>query len=121
MRPAASQEISWQYTGLHGAQNALSGLQSKYVFNYPVHSGIFSWQRAFAHGLLARTRIGALQRYQRDPYGLWDLYGAWNRSRLRPFLQLSNVTSTSYQEIPEVAMPGRSVLGGIEIRVFGSR
>ena len=39
----------------------------------------------------------------------------------RPFLQLSNVTSTSYQEIPEVAMPGRSVLGGIEIRVFGSR
>jgi iron complex outermembrane recepter protein len=121
LRPVASHEISWQYTGLHGAQNALNDLQSKYVFNYPVHSGIFSWQGAFAHGLIARTRIGALQRYQRDPYGLWDLYGAWNRSRLRPFLQLSNVTATSYEEIPGVAMPGRSVLGGIEIRVFGSR
>lgn len=121
LRPVSSHEISWQYTGLHGAQNALSGLQSKYVFNYPVHSGVVSWQGAFAHGLIARTRIGALQRYQRDPYGLWDVYGAWNRSRVRPFLQLSNLTSTSYQEIPGVAMPGRSILGGIEIRVFGSR
>ena len=36
-------------------------------------------------GLLARTRIGALQRYQRDPYGLWDLYAAWNRQPDPPF------------------------------------
>lgn len=121
LRPASTHEISWQYTGLRGAQDALSGLESKYVFNYPAHSGVFSWQAALPHGMIARTRIGALQRHQRDPYGLLDVYAAWNRTRIRPFLQLSNVTSTSYEEIPRVAMPGRSVVGGVELRVFGSR
>ena len=67
----------------------VGGQESKYVFNYPVHSGIVSWQATFPHGLLARTRIGVLQRYQRDPYGLWDIYAASNRYRIRPFLQLA--------------------------------
>jgi iron complex outermembrane receptor protein len=121
LRPAPAHEISWQYTGLRGAQDALEGQESKYVFNYPVHSGIVSWQATLPHGLIARTRIGILQRYQRDSYGLWDIYAASNRRRIRPFLQLSNVTGTSYEEIPRVAMPGRSVIGGIELLMFGSR
>jgi iron complex outermembrane receptor protein len=121
MRPAAGHEIEWQYTGLHGAQDAIGAQQSKYVFNYPVHSGVFTWQGAFPRGFLARTRIGVLQRYQRDSYGLWDIYAAAGRHRIRPFLQLSNLTRTSYEEIPGVAMPGRSFLGGFELLVFGSR
>lgn len=121
LRPAPSHEIEWQYTGLRGAQDRLDGQLSKYVFNYPVHSGVVTWQGAFPQGIVARTRIGILQRYQRDSYGLWDIYAAANRYRVRPFLQLSNLTSTSYEEIPGVAMPGRSIVGGIEVLVFGSR
>jgi hypothetical protein len=30
-------------------------------------------------------------------------------------LQLSNLANTSYQEIAGVAMPGRSILGGVEV------
>jgi iron complex outermembrane receptor protein len=121
LRAASSQEVEWQYTGLQGAQDAIGGQESKYVFNYPVHSGIMTWKAAFPMGLTTRTRIGILQRYQRDAYGLWDVYAAINRHRIRPFLQLSNVTNTSYEEIPRVAMPGRSILGGFEVLVFASR
>ena len=117
-RASNTQQIEWQYTGLHGAQDALSDQQSKYVFNYPVNSGVVSWQGAFPRGIIGRTRIGVLERYQRDPYALWEIYAASNRHRIRPFFQLSNITSTSYQEIPGVAMPGRSILGGFEFLVF---
>ena len=34
-----------------------------------------------------------------------------------PFLQLTNITNTVYQEVAGVAMPKRSVLGGIEFRL----
>jgi iron complex outermembrane receptor protein len=121
IRPSAKHEMEWHYTGLGGAQTALGGLFSKYAFNYPVHSGVFSWQGSLRGGIVARTRIGVLQRLGRDVYGLWDVYAAATQRRIRPFLQLSNVTNTSYEEISRVAMPGRSVLGGVELLVFRSR
>ena len=121
VRTGQAQELEVQYTGLRGAQDALSGQESKYVFNYPVHSAIAGWTGILPGGIAARTRIGVLQRYQRDTYGLWDAYAAATRYRIRPFLQLSNITGTSYEEIPRVAMPGRSVIGGVELAVFRSR
>ena len=69
-------------------------------------------------GLAARTRVGAIQRLARDPYGLWDAYLAYNRGRVRPFLQFSNLTSTVYEEIQGVRMPKRGIVGGVEIAVF---
>ena len=121
LRPSATHELSWQYTGLRGAQSGLNNQESKYVFNYPVHSGVVTWQAALPHSLIARTRVGALERYQRDPYATWDIYAAYNGARIRPFLQLANVTGTSYQEIPGIVMPGRSVIGGLEVRLLSSR
>ena len=65
---------------------------------------------------------GVLQRLGRDVYGLWDVYAAvTTHRRVRPFLQLSNLTNTSYEEISRVAMPGRSIIGGVEVLVFRSR
>ena len=105
--------------GLHGAQDALIGQQeSKYVFNYPVHSGSrhvagrLSRRLACAHPNRGAPAVSARS------YGLWDVYAARTGSRIRPFLQLSNVTGTSYEEIPRVPMPGRSILGGFELLVF---
>ena len=113
--PAKGQTVEFRFTGLHGAQDALAGAFSKYVFNYPSQSGTASWQAALPGKILLRTRVGAVNRRARDPYALWDFCVARAGDRVRPFLQFSNLTAASYQEVAGVAMPGRTVLGGIEL------
>jgi iron complex outermembrane recepter protein len=116
----AGQQIDVAYTGLYGALAALGGLQSKYVFNYPSASAVVSW-RAALRELLFRTRVGILNRRGRDPYALWDFNAAWNGRRMRPFLQFANITSAQYQEIAGVPMPGRSIVGGVELVIFSRK
>ncbi len=99
---------------MRGAAAGQGGLISKYVFNYPVHSGVFAWTGGW-RGVVARTRLGAVERRERSPYGLWDVSAAWTRGPVRPYFQAANLTGARYQEIPGVAMPGRSLLGGIEV------
>ncbi|HYO80517.1 MAG TPA: TonB-dependent receptor [Bryobacteraceae bacterium] len=113
-RTGQGQHVEFSYTGLRGAQEAIEGQQSKYVFNYPQHTGIAGWTGSY-RGLAARTRLGVTRRLARDPYALWDLYGASTRGPVRPFLQLTNLNGAVYQEIPGVAMQGRAVVGGIEL------
>jgi iron complex outermembrane receptor protein len=110
-----------QYTGLHGTRAAVAGLQSKYVFNYPVHTGLLTWSGSLPFGIVGRSRVGVLERLSRDPYAVWDVYGAATRGRVRPFLQFTNLTSARYEEIPGVAMPGRAVVGGVELVVVTGR
>jgi iron complex outermembrane receptor protein len=110
--------FDFRYTGIHGAQDALGTLQSKYVFNYPVHSGLISWQVHSKKGFLFRTRVGVLERYGRDPYAVWDVYTAYGKKKIHPFLQLTNLTDTYYQEILGVRTPGRGIVGGLEWVVY---
>lgn len=105
--------FDWSYTGLKGVAAEQPGVISKYIFNYPAHSGVFAWTGSY-RGLAARTRIGALERLGRSPYGLWDISTTWTRGYLRPYFQATNLAGVRYQEIPGVAMPGRSFLGGLE-------
>jgi len=42
-------------------------------------------------------------------------YGKW--ARIRPYLRFANLSNTGYQEIQGVAMPGRSITGGVSIRM----
>ena len=112
-RRSASAEIG--YTGLRGAQDALDGMQSRYSFNYPVHTFVATWQTVTRTNLALRSRLGVTQRFQRDSYMLWDLSVAHHGQRLRPFLQFANLADRVYEEIPGVAMPGRSVIAGLEI------
>jgi len=104
------------YTALHGAFNVSQVLQSKYTAYYPSHEAVASWEGSVKGAIILRTRVGALQRYHADPYGLWDIYAARSKGHVRPFFQLANITNTLYHEIAGVAMPRRSVLGGIELR-----
>ena len=108
-----------QYTGLTGGREARQAVYSKYAFNYPEHTGVVSWQASLAGGLLARTRIGAVKRYARDPYAVWDTYLGWSRGRVHPYAQFTNLTDVRYQEVPGVAMPGRGVVVGLEILAWG--
>jgi iron complex outermembrane recepter protein len=118
--PAAGQRIQVSFAGLHGVNASAELLESKYLFNYPVESAVMEWRGAVGRRILARTRVGALNRVGRSPYALWDASATWATGRVRPFLQLTNITSTVYEEIPNVAMPKRGVMGGLELVLFGA-
>ncbi|MGA3188400.1 MAG: TonB-dependent receptor [Bryobacteraceae bacterium] len=118
---AHSQKISVQFTAIHGALADEGGLQSEYAFNFPTQNAVVSWQILTAKGLLARTRLGVVRRYQMNPYALWDASVAWTSRRIRPYLQLTNLTNTDYQEIMGVNMPGRAALVGVEIQAWKRR
>jgi vitamin B12 transporter len=104
---------SW--TLLAGAQQALHGLQSEYVFNYPVNNASLEGTHVWKAGYLLHTRIGVTERYQQSPYAVWDISMARERGRLHPYLRLTNITNTGYQEVLNVQMPGREIMAGMEI------
>jgi len=113
--PGRGQTLDFRYSLLHGVQDTVAVGETKYAFNYPVHSGVVSWQAALAGGVVLRTRLGVLDRRAQGVYGLWDLYAAETRGRVHPFFQVTNVTATSYREIQGVEMPGRALSGGLEL------
>jgi iron complex outermembrane receptor protein len=117
-RVAREAFVDFGYTALHGVGEALGGLFSRYVFNYPSHTGVVSWHGSPGAGLLVRTRLGVTQRLARDPYPVWDVGLAWSGPRLRPFVQCSNLSETRYEEIQGVAMPGRALVVGIELMLM---
>lgn len=112
------QRIALRYTGLHTSSDSPAAAYSKYSFEYPKHNGVFEYRALLMHQWALRTRLGALQRYGQDSYAVWDLYMTRAQGILRPFLQLTNLTSTTYQEVLGVVMPGRAVVGGVEWRLW---
>ncbi len=112
-----SQTLDLHYDWLIGAQDTIPGSYTKYSFNYPADSGVAAWQAMFAERWMVRSRLGALNRRGLSPYALWDVYAAYAAGVVHPFLQVSNLTNTSYQEILGVPMPGRTVVGGVELLV----
>jgi outer membrane cobalamin receptor len=111
----ANQQVKASWTLLSGAQDALHGLMSEYVFNYPVNNATFEWTGHLKPGLLVRSRTGITERYQQDPYPVWDVSVAREAGRIHPFVQIMNLSNTGYQEIVGVPMPGRSFTGGVEV------
>lgn len=108
------QRLQFAYTALHGVQQALSELQTKYAFNYPVNDGVIAWSGRLPAKLIARTRIGVVDRFSQEPYGLWDAAVAREFSHVAAHLVLSNISGTQYAEIPGVIMPGRSIVVGLD-------
>jgi outer membrane receptor protein involved in Fe transport len=114
-QPSHSSQLRASWTLLAGAQQALHGLQSEYVFNYPINNASIELTHVWNAAYMIHTRIGVTERYQQDPYAVWDLSLARERGSIHPYLRLSNVTNTGYQEILNVQMPGRTVVAGMEI------
>jgi len=110
-----SQTVDFRYSWLDGSEDTIPLGETKYTFNYPIHSGVLAWQASVAGRFLLGTRLGVLDRRSEGVYALWDVDAAYTRGSLHPFVQMSNLTSASYQEIPGVAMPGRTVIGGVEL------
>lgn len=107
--------VQISYTGLHGVQDTLGSLQTKYTFNYPQHDAVLAWNGYLPGKFTARMRVGAVDRYSSDPYGLWDAAVAREFRHAAAHLMLSNITDTQYDEIPGVIMPGRSIIFGMDL------
>ncbi|MGH9585348.1 MAG: TonB-dependent receptor plug domain-containing protein [Acidobacteriaceae bacterium] len=108
------QSLRFSWTALHGAQAALHGLQSEYIFNYPVNNAGTEWIGQFG-GFVARNRVGVVQRYHQDAYPVWDVSIARERGWVHPYLQATNLSNTGYEQIEGVRMQGRSLVGGLEL------
>jgi outer membrane receptor protein involved in Fe transport len=110
--PAKTQSIRIAWTALHGAQTALHGLESEYVFNYPVQNLHASWTVNFPHAVTLTNAVQLAQRYQQTVYPVWSATLARDSGHLHPYLRLTNLSNTGYQEIAGVSMPPRGIMGG---------
>ncbi len=114
-------QIANRRAGIHRTARragSFNGYQSEYVFNFPTQQAVIAWQRTSGAGWIARVRTGMTNQYQRNAYVLVDAYAAWTRSRLHPYVRLTNLTNADYQPVYGVVMPGRAALVGVEWRVF---
>jgi len=115
--PAESQTVHVAWTALHGAQSALNGLQSEYVFNYPVQNIHADWSIAFHHAFAITNAVQLAQRYKQTVYPVWNVAFTHDSGKIRPYLRLTNLSNTGYQEITGVNMPSRAIIGGIAIQL----
>jgi vitamin B12 transporter len=120
-QPRSSERLMVSWTNLVGAQSALHGLQSEYVFNYPVNNSRIDWTQQVSWQVVLNTRLGVVQRFEKSPYAVWDVSLARQLGRFRPYLQMSNLTNTGYEEIVNVRMPPRGFVGGFEIVLTKTR
>ncbi|HEY1208290.1 MAG TPA: TonB-dependent receptor [Terracidiphilus sp.] len=121
--PAKGQKVQLAWTVLIGAQPPLNGLQSEYALNYPVQNFRATWTVALKHALTITNSVALTKPYQQlgnppwnaNPYPVWNAAMTRDAGKLRPYLRLANLSNTSYQEINGVAMPGRSITGGLSL------
>jgi iron complex outermembrane receptor protein len=119
-RPRGGQELRVGLTTLEGSQSALNGLQSEYVFNYPVQNAVAEWIGQWKNGLLLRNRVRVVNWFGRGVAPVWDASAVYDKGRVQPYVQMTNLSNTGYQEIVGVQMQGRSFVGGVQV-VLGRR
>ena len=110
-----SQNLDFRYSWLQGNENALPIGETKYAFYYPVDSGVVTWQASLPCHFMLRTHLGVLDRRAEGAYALVDFDVAYTRGSVHPFLRLSNLANMSYEEVQGVIMPGRTIIGGLEL------
>ncbi len=92
------------------------------MFNFPVHNAAFEWTAPMhTWGLEARTQLAVTQRFSRAAYPVLDTALARAVGRFEPFVQLTNLTNTGYEEVLGVRMQGRAFVGGLELQLRRSR
>jgi iron complex outermembrane receptor protein len=121
--PAKGQRAQIAWTGLIGKQAPLNGLRSEYALNYPVENLHATWTAVLGHSLTATNSVAIAKPYQQPgnppwnatPYPVWNAALTHDAGKIRPYLRLGNLSNTGYQEINGVAMPGRSITGGVSL------
>ena len=118
--PSRTNTFDVRYTELQATQDTIAAGYTKYTFNYPTKSGVFAWKITPRGNFVFRTRVGVIERYAQSAYPMWDVYAGLPHKSIHPYLQVTNAANSSYQEIPNVPMPGRTIIGGVEM-VFRKR
>ena len=94
-------------------------IQSEYAFNYAAQNALLSWSGILPTKQLsqisASAQLSVIQRTTQSPYALFNLSLVRNTGLLRPYMRLLNLTNTSYEEIPNVPLQGRTIMAGAEI------
>jgi len=116
-RPIAGQSFRLGLTTLQGSQSALNGLQSEYVFNYPIQNAVAEWVGRWKSGLLLRQRVRVVNRVHRGVSPIWDASAVYEGKRVEPYLQLTNLSNTDYQEIVGLQMPTRAIVAGVQVEL----
>jgi iron complex outermembrane receptor protein len=114
-QPCHGQQVQVSWTALFGTQDALHGLQSEYVFNYPVNNAHVLWSAALGRGVVLTNALQIAQRYQQTAYPVWDAALVRSRGMVQPYVRVQNAANTGYEEITGVRMPGRAVIGGVAV------
>ena len=115
IRPSATQTFDLGETFLHAAPPP-AGLISEYAYNYASHNASFAWQGIFASAqIAARTQVSVVQQAGRTAYPLWTVALTRTQGLVRPYVRAEDLANVSYQELPGVPLPGRTILAGITL------
>ena len=112
-RPKFNQQVWIAYTFLHAAPPP-AGLISEYAFNYASNKAEAAYRTTYRQ-VAAITSVSIVQQTGRTAYPLWTLNLTRSLGLVRPYARLENLSNTAYQEIPNVPMPGRSMIGGVTL------
>ena len=114
-RFSPDQQFDLGYTLVHTAPPP-AGLISEYAFNYASNNASFAWQGSFPKAqLAARTQVSVVQQVARAAYPLWTLALTRNSGFVRPYIRADDLANISYQELPQVPLPGRTLAAGITL------
>lgn len=110
---SASQQLQVSYTAVQ-ATSPPAGLISEYAFNYAAQSAMLGWTVSLPMQIVAHTQLAVVQKTAKSPYPLWDVGFARRTGLVRPYLRVLNLSNTTYEEIPDVPLQGRTIMGGAE-------
>ena len=118
IRLSDTQQLQFSYTAAHSGNIAPTYL-SEYAYNYAAQNAVFLWTGqlpgVWGKQVTASTQVNIVQKTLHTAYPLWDVSFARNTGAVRPYLRLVNLSNTGYQEIPQVPMQGRTIMGGVEL------
>ena len=56
-----------------------------------------------------------MQQTGRTAYPLWSVALTRTRGLIRPYLRIDDLANVSYQQLPGVPLPGRTIMGGVTL------
>ncbi len=113
LRLSPRQRIDLGETFLH-APPAPAGVISEYAYDYASHNASFAWQGVIPRvQVAARTQVSVVQQTTRTAYPLWGLALSRTQGLVRPYVRAEDLANISYQELPGVPLPGRTVMAGV--------
>ncbi len=112
-RMRGDQQLWLGYTFLHAAPPP-AGLISEYAYTYASHKAEAAYRVGFRQ-LAAFTALSVVQQTGRTAYPLWSVALTRSRGLVRPYVRADDLANISYQELPGVPLPGRTIMGGVTV------